>query len=46
MEFSFPQLAPEMDWREAKTKLWRTVDIFGPEGSAEKEAAPRRQVLG
>ena len=39
-------LAPEMDWREAKVKLWRSVDAFGAEGSPEKEEAIRTQILG
>jgi len=46
MEFYFRQLAPEMDWREAKVKLWRSVDAFGAEGSPEKEEAIRTQILG
>ncbi|MGH7371741.1 MAG: hypothetical protein ACREJK_07855 [Candidatus Methylomirabilales bacterium] len=46
MEFHFQQIAPEMDWREAKLKLWRSVDGFGPEGSPEKEEAIRAQILG
>ncbi|MCI0424039.1 MAG: hypothetical protein L0312_33330 [Acidobacteria bacterium] len=46
MEFHFQQLAPEMEWREAKVKLWRSVDVFGVEGSPEKEAAIRTQILG
>jgi hypothetical protein len=45
-EFYFRQIAPEMDWREAKLKLWRSVDVFGPEGSPEKESAIRTQILG
>jgi len=45
MEFYFQQLAPEMNWREAKIKLWRSVDAFGAEGSQEKEAAIRLQIL-
>jgi hypothetical protein len=46
MKFYFQQLAPEMDWREAKATLWRSVDVFGKEGSPEKEAAIRIQILG
>ena len=46
MEFYFQQLAPEMDWREAKLKLWRSVDVLGAEGSPEKEEAIRIQILG
>ncbi|MGH7207139.1 MAG: hypothetical protein ACREI2_13135 [Nitrospiraceae bacterium] len=45
MEFHFQQIAPEMDWREAKLKLWCSVDVFGPEGSPEKEEAIRAQIL-
>jgi len=46
MEFHFQQIAPEMDWREAKLKFWRSVNGFGPEGSPEKESAIRAQILG
>ena len=46
MEFYFQQLAPEMNWREAKLKFWRSVDVFGTEGSPEKEEAIRTQILG
>ena len=46
MEFYFQQLAPEMDWREAKLKLWRSVDVFGAEGTPEKEAGICNQILG
>ncbi len=45
MEFYFRQIAPEMDWREAKGKLWRSVDVFGPEGCPEIETAIRNQIL-
>jgi hypothetical protein len=24
-----------MDWKKAKVKLWRSLDVFGKEGSAE-----------
>ena len=35
-----------MDWREVKLKFWRSVDVFGVEGSPEKESAIRTQTLG
>lgn len=34
-----------MDWREAKVKLWRSVEVFGIEGSPEKEKAIENQTL-
>jgi hypothetical protein len=46
MEHYFRQLAPEMKWTEARTKLWRSVDVFGKEGSMEKEEAIRTKILG
>jgi len=45
MEHYFRQIAPGMDWREAKSKLWRSVDILGKEGSREKDKAIRNRVL-
>jgi len=35
-----------MNWREAKVKLWRSVEGFGPEGSAEKEDGIAARILG
>ncbi len=45
MAFYFAQVAPDQDWREAKLALWRSVDGFGPEGSAQKERAIAACVL-
>ena len=33
----FRQIAPGMGWREARVKFWRSVEVFGIEGSPEKE---------
>ena len=46
MEHYFQQLAPEMDWREVKIELWQSVDVFGKEGTTEKEEAIRTRILG
>jgi hypothetical protein len=35
-----------MDWREAKVKLWRSVDSFGKEGSVEKEREIAQRIVG
>jgi len=35
-----------MDWREAKVKLWKSVDSFGKEGSEEKERGIAARILG
>ena len=40
----FRQIASEMDWREAKIKLWRSVEVFGIEGSPEKEEAIEKRI--
>ncbi len=45
MEFSFRQIAPGIDWREAKVKLWRSVEVFGIEGSSEKEEGIENQIM-
>ncbi len=45
MAFYFDQLAPGQDWREARRDLWRSVDGFGTEGSAEREQAIARRIL-
>ena len=45
MEFYFRQIAPEMDWKEAKVKLWRSVELFGIEGSPVKEEAIENRIL-
>jgi hypothetical protein len=34
-----------MDWKEAKVKLWRSVEVFGIEGSPEKEQGIETQIL-
>ena len=45
MKHYLGQVAPEMDWNEAKVKLWRSVDVFGKEGSAEKEEGIKNRIL-
>ncbi len=45
MEFYFRHIAPEMDWRESKVKLWRSMEIFGIEGSPEKEKSIENRIL-
>ncbi len=44
--YYFQQVAPGMDWREARDKLWRSVEIFGIEGSPEKEKGIESQIVG
>ncbi len=46
MEHYFRLIAPEMPWTEARVKLWKSLDVFGKEGSPEKEEAIRRRILG
>jgi len=45
MEHYFHQIAPKMDWRKAKVKLWKSVDVFGKKGSRKKEAGIRNRIL-
>jgi hypothetical protein len=45
MKHYFRQIAPKMDWRKAKVKLWRNVDVFGKEGSRKKEKGIRDRIL-
>jgi hypothetical protein len=45
MQFYFRQLAPRMDWKTARERLWRSVDPLGREGSRAKEKAIERQIL-
>ncbi len=45
MEFYFRQIAPETDWREARIKLWRSVEVFGIEGSSEKEEGIENRIM-
>ena len=45
MEYYFRQVASEMDWGEAKVELWRSVDVFGKEGSTEKEEGIKSRIL-
>lgn len=45
MEHYLGQVAPDMEWRQAKVKLWRSVDVFGKEGSTEKEEGIKNRIL-
>jgi hypothetical protein len=45
MDYYFSQIVPEMDWRKAKSKLWRSVEDLGKEGSTKKEKAIRNRVF-
>ena len=45
MEYYFKQIAPDMDWRKAKSKLWQSVDVFGKEGSVQKEEGIKNRIL-
>jgi len=45
MEHYLGQMAPDMDWKESTVKLWRSVDVFGKEGSAEKEKGIKNRIL-
>ncbi len=45
MKFYFDQLAPEMEWHKARIKFWRSMDVFGKEGSLEKEHGIKNRIL-
>ena len=45
MRYYFCQIAPKMNWKRAKVKLWRAVDVFGKEGSRKKEKGIRDRIL-
>jgi hypothetical protein len=45
MKYYFRQIAPKMNWKKAKVKLWRSVDSFGKEGSKKKEQGIKKRVL-
>ena len=45
MEHYLRQMVPKMEWKEAKVKLWRSVDVFGKEGSAEQEEGIKNRIL-
>jgi hypothetical protein len=45
MVYYFRQLDPEMNLQEARLRLWRSVDVFGKEGSLEKEEGIKKQIL-
>jgi hypothetical protein len=45
MEHYFKQIAPQINWQEARVFFWRSLDIFGKEGSIEKEKAIKNRIL-
>jgi|GEM_PF-1977811 len=45
MKFYFDKLAPEMEWHKARIKFWRSMDVFGKEGSLEKENGFKNRIL-
>jgi len=45
MRYYFHQIAPKMNWRKAKIKLWKSVDVFGKEGSKKKEKGIKDKIL-
>jgi len=45
MKYYFDQVAPHMGRPRAKVRLWRKVDVFGREGSIEKEAGIKNRIL-
>jgi len=45
MRYYFRQIAPKMNWRKAKIKLWKSVDVFGKEGSKKKEKGIKNRIL-
>ncbi len=46
MRYYFSQIAPGSPPEQAAKKLWRSVDSFGEEGSAEKELGIKKAILG
>lgn len=45
MKHYFAQIAPELDFETARKKFWKSVDVFGKEGSREKEEGIAKQIL-
>ncbi len=45
MKHYFGQIAPGLDFETARKELWKTVDVFGKEGSREKEVGIEKQIL-
>ncbi len=45
MKHYFRQIDPEMGDEKAKIDLWKSVDVFGEEGSREKEKGIETQIL-
>ena len=45
MEHYFGQISPYADWKVSKVKLWRSVDVFGKEGSRKKEVGIRKRII-
>jgi len=45
MKHYFAQIAPGSDLETARKELWKSVDVFGKEGSREKELGIEKQIL-
>ncbi len=45
MEYYFGQIAPGLDLATTRKQLWKSVDVFGKEGSREKEVGIEKQIL-
>jgi hypothetical protein len=41
MKHYLGQVAPEMDWNQAKVKLWRSVDVFGKREALKRKKGSR-----
>jgi hypothetical protein len=46
MRHYFSQIAPDALPEQAAKQLWRSVDVFGKEGSLEKELGIKKAILG
>jgi hypothetical protein len=46
MKHYFSQIAPDLDPEVAKKQFWKSVDVFGKEGSREKEKGIEGRILG
>jgi hypothetical protein len=46
LEHYLTQIAPELSVEQAANELWRDVDVFGEDGSRQKEEGIERAILG
>jgi hypothetical protein len=46
MRHYLSQIAPDSLPEQAAKQLWRSVDVFGEEGSPEKELGIKKAILG